>query len=86
MTKPVKDFAASARARLLDVTHARHGNFQLALHRSEIDGGVKDSGTVGERIRAFLDLPVRAVSNAEGFDLTWPAGGPWQGGSVKVEG
>jgi hypothetical protein len=33
MTKPVKDFAASARARLLDVTHARNGNFQLTLQR-----------------------------------------------------
>lgn len=86
MTKPVKDFAASARARLLAVTHARNGNFQLTLQRSELEGGVQDFGTVEERIWAFLNLPVRAVSSGDGFDLNWPAGGPWQGRSVKVEG
>ncbi len=55
------------------------------LQRSKIDGRVEDFGTVGERIRAFLDLPVRAVSNGDGFDLTWPVGGPWQAGSEKGE-
>jgi len=33
MTKPIKDFAASARARLLGITHARHGEFQFTLQR-----------------------------------------------------
>ena len=33
MTRPVTDFAASARARLLTATHARKGDFQFTLQR-----------------------------------------------------
>lgn len=33
MTKPVTNFAVSARARLLDATRKRKGDFQLTLHR-----------------------------------------------------
>lgn len=33
---------------------------------------------VGERIGAFLEPPVRAITNAEPFDATWSPAGPWQ--------
>jgi len=33
MTKPVTNFAASVRARLLQDTQRKHGNFQLVLRR-----------------------------------------------------
>jgi len=37
MTKPVTNFAASARARLLTVTNRRKGNFQLTLQRYSVE-------------------------------------------------
>jgi hypothetical protein len=87
MTKPVTDYAASARARLLIATNKRKGDFQLTLQRycaerffwrSKLVDAPSDFGLVGERVCAFLEAPVRAVSNGEGFGSNWPLGGPWR--------
>ena len=56
----------------------RSAQWRRYLQRSKIASHVEDFGLVGEKIRAFLDLPVRAVSSGDGFELTWPAGGPWR--------
>jgi len=33
---------------------------------------------VGERIRAFLDAPLRATMRGQIYPAAWPPGGPWQ--------
>jgi hypothetical protein len=102
MTKPVTNFAASARARLLVATNRRKGDFEVTtfspwpvalttgfyadvprggqwarfLKRSKVADAPAGFSLVGERVRAFLEAPVRAVLSGEGFALSWPPGGP----------
>jgi hypothetical protein len=104
MTKPVTNFAASARARLLVATNRRKGDFEVTtfspwpvalttgfyadaprggqwaryLKRSKLTDAPADFSLVGERVKAFLEPPARAVLNGEDFALTWAPGGPWR--------
>jgi len=48
------------------------------LKRSKLVDAPADFALVGERVRAFLEAPARAVSNGEDFASSWLPGGPWQ--------
>ena len=47
------------------------------LNRSRLAGAPAVFSLVGERHLAFLELPVRVVSEGEGLALSWPPAGPW---------
>ena len=57
---------------------ARGDQWRRYLSRTKLGGVSVDFTAIGARIVAFLESPVRAVSNGEPFALHWPAGGSWR--------
>jgi hypothetical protein len=47
------------------------------LRRSKLQEAPADFAQVGERIREFLEAPVRAIEEGQAFASAWAPGGPW---------
>ena len=57
----------------------RAAQWRRFLDRTNLGASAPDDFTVvGERIREFLDGPLRATHLCQAFTATWPRGGPWQ--------
>jgi predicted nucleotidyltransferase component of viral defense system len=47
------------------------------LSRNRLDAGGMDLAQITQEIRLFLMKPMIAAAEGQGFEETWPAGGPW---------
>ena len=57
---------------------SRADQWRRYLSRSRLADAPQDFALVGERVIAFLQPAVRAVSSSEPFGSIWPPGGPWR--------
>lgn len=64
---------------------SRGGHWLRFLRRSKLTDAPVDFTAVGERIRAFLGAPVRALTDGDHFASNWPPGGPWQPSTEPLE-
>ena len=58
---------------------ARTEQWQRFLERTKLaDEGRASFVMIGDRMRAFLEPPLRATKLGQPYAAAWPAGGPWQ--------
>jgi hypothetical protein len=58
---------------------ARAEQWRRFLQRTKLgDEAPGDFALVGERMRAFLEAPLRATELGQVYMPAWPPGGPWQ--------
>jgi hypothetical protein len=56
---------------------SRRGQWNRYLQRTKLADAPADFSLVGERVREFLEAPVRAASEHKSFTAAWPPEGPW---------
>lgn len=59
-------------------TEGKRAQWQAFLARSRIAAPAQDLDAVVCMLAAFLQQPLDAAQEGRAFDLSWPAGGPWQ--------
>lgn len=56
----------------------RAGQWRAYLQRNGLPGAPADFARVGERLRAFLGEPLRALDEQASFQRSWTPEGPWR--------